>query len=952
MDDLNQKLNNIYPGKVVRKDLTKRIKEGANVPVYVLEYLLGMYCATDEETTIAEGVTRVKNILAQNYVRPDEAELVKSKIRELGRFTIIDQVNVTLNEKDDIYQGTLTNLGIKGVVIDPETVKLNSKLLGSGIWCILQMEYEGGTKPSPFIVASLKPIQMPNVDMDELFAGRPAFTRNEWIDLLIRSTGLEPTIVSDEVKWHLLARLIPLCENNYNSCELGPRSTGKSHVYKEVSPNSILVSGGKTTVANLFYNMSTRRVGLVGLFDVVAFDEVAGISFHDNDGVQIMKDYMASGSFARGKAEITANASMVFVGNIDQSVESLVKTSHLLAPFPEAMIDTTFFDRFHAYIPGWEIPKFSPENFTNQYGFIVDYLAEWLREMRKRSFADAIDRYFRLGNNLKQRDVQAVRKTVSGLLKLLFPDGSFSKQDVHDALVYALRVRRRVKEQLKKIGGMEFYDVHFSYIDLETMDEHFVSVPEQGGSTLISQDILTPGHLILIEEATKPLPTGDELAEVQAALAAFNEDTKELSNIYKINKIHNHELLQPESVAEEFIFPESVEEIPGKRIFRTPSFKPRRENREVIEAYRERLANVPLTQPNLLINRMPGEKPKGLMGISVPFRGTRRSTLISEDFPEDYKAMGQEAGWLLQPLTFVETEINGRWLFWEENKNNKRVIKDAWTKLDFRSRHESVKKMLIHCINQIEPGILNTENKWGAVHYFFDWLLWSLGHPSVSNFPQTRDYLKGANTEYRRTAHNRLMQVINLRLLLLYPCDYFGAILEELSDDEESYEFSISIDEARRWCEKQFKSQSSNAISSEELFLDPNVESGRLLLAASNYTTNAIGYTDNEWCAKATLINLYFYAPHLLYCKDNYSDWDLDWIRADLEVGDRIAQLKGFTGYKDKYQYSNDSAQHFSPLILIEEAGNALPPSDAEIEAEIAEMTGVEDRANHQIENY
>jgi ATP-dependent Lon protease len=269
-------------------------------------------------------------------------------------------------------------------------------------------------------------------------------------------------------------------------------------VYKEVSPNSILISGGKTTVANLFYNMSTRRIGLVGLFDVVAFDEVAGISFHDNDGVQIMKDYMASGSFARGKAEISANASMVFVGNIDHSVESLVKTSHLLAPFPEAMIDTAFFDRFHAYIPGWEVPKFSPENFTNQYGFIVDYLAEWLREMRKRSFADVLDKYFRLGNNLKQRDVQAVRKTVSGMLKLLFPDGSFSKEDVRDALVYALRVRRRVKEQLKKIGGMEFYDVHFSYFDLETMDEHFVSVPEQGGSSLISQDILSPGHLHFI----------------------------------------------------------------------------------------------------------------------------------------------------------------------------------------------------------------------------------------------------------------------------------------------------------------------------------------------------------------------------------------------------------------------------------------------------------------------
>jgi ATP-dependent Lon protease len=498
MHDLNHKLNTHYPGKVVRKDLTKRIKEGANVPVYVLEYLLGMYCATDDETTIEEGVERVKKILAQNYVRPDEAELVKSKIRELGRFTVIDQVSVTLNEKNDIYQGTLTNLGIKNLVIDPEIVKTNSKLLGSGIWCILQLEYEAGAKPSPFIVASLKPVQMPTIDMEELFNTRSAFTRSEWIDILIRSTGIEPTTLKEEVKWHLLARLIPLCENNYNSCELGPRSTGKSHVYKEVSPNSILISGGKTTVANLFYNMSTRRIGLVGLFDVVAFDEVAGISFHDNDGVQIMKDYMASGSFARGKAEISDNASMVFVGNIDHSVESLVKTSHLLAPFPEAMIDTAFFDRFHAYIPGWEVPKFSPENFTNQYGFIVDYLAEWLREMRKRSFADVLDKYFRLGNNLKQRDVQAVRKTVSGMLKLLFPDGSFSKEDVRDALVYALRVRRRVKEQLKKIGGMEFYDVHFSYFDLETMDEHFVSVPEQGGSSLISQDILSPGHLHFI----------------------------------------------------------------------------------------------------------------------------------------------------------------------------------------------------------------------------------------------------------------------------------------------------------------------------------------------------------------------------------------------------------------------------------------------------------------------
>ncbi|MEA5468526.1 protease Lon-related BREX system protein BrxL, partial [Spirulina sp. 06S082] len=412
----------------------------------------------------------------------------------------IDRVTVKLNEKEDFYQGELGNLGIKEVVIDPEMATDNPKLLGGGIWCILKLEYEAGTKPSPFLVTSLKPIQMPSIDTSELFAGRPQFTREEWIDLLLRSAGLEPTTFTEEVKWHLLARMIPLCENNYNCCELGPRSTGKSHLYKEVSPNSLLVSGGQTTVPNLFYNMASRRVGLVGLFDVVAFDEVAGIHFKDKDGIQIMKDYMASGSFARGKAEINASASMVFVGNINQSVETLLKTSHLLSPFPAEMIDTAFFDRFHAYIPGWEIPKLSPENFTKQYGFIVDYLAEWLREMRKRSFADAIDGYFRLGNNLKQRDVQAVRKTVSGLLKLLFPDGSQRKEDVETALIYALRVRRRVKEQLKKIGGMEFYDVHFSYIDLETLEEHFVSVPEIGGANLISPDLLPAGHLHFVTQ--------------------------------------------------------------------------------------------------------------------------------------------------------------------------------------------------------------------------------------------------------------------------------------------------------------------------------------------------------------------------------------------------------------------------------------------------------------------
>ncbi|MDP3308450.1 protease Lon-related BREX system protein BrxL [Methylotenera sp.] len=470
---LDNLLNERFAGKVVRKDLTKLIKEGANVPVYVLEYLLGMYCASDDPATIESGLISVKRILAENYVRPDETEKVKSKIRESGSYKVIDKVTVKLNEKRDVYEALLSNLGVKNAEVSDSYVRQFEKLLVGGIWCIITLQYhfEENQKGSPFTVTELKPIQMPNMDMQELFEGRRGFTEEQWIDALIRATGMEPTCFKERVKWHLLARMIPLVENNYNLCELGPRGTGKSHIYKEISPNSILVSGGQTTVANLFYNMGSRKVGLVGLWDVVAFDEVAGISFKDHDGVQIMKDYMASGSFSRGRESINASASMVFVGNINQSVESLVKTSHLLAPFPEAMIDSAFFDRFHAYVPGWEIPKMRPEFFTNQYGMIVDYLAEWLREMRKRSFADATDKWFKLGNNLNQRDTIAVRRTVSGLLKLTSPHGEFDKESVRKCLEYALETRRRVKEQLKKIGGMEFYDVHFSYIDLEDGQE-------------------------------------------------------------------------------------------------------------------------------------------------------------------------------------------------------------------------------------------------------------------------------------------------------------------------------------------------------------------------------------------------------------------------------------------------------------------------------------------------
>lgn len=497
---LDELLTTHYAGKVVRKDLTKLIKEGANVPVYVLEYLLGMYCASDDAQVIEAGLANVKRILAENYVRPDEAEKIKSKIRESGSFKVIDKVTVKLNEKRDLYEALLSNLGVKNAEIGDAHVREFEKLLVGGIWCIvsLRYQYEEGQKGSPFFVTDLKPIQMPNTDMEGLFAGRRAFSNEQWMDALIRSTGMEPTCFKDRVKWHLLARMIPLVENNYNYCELGPRGTGKSHIYKEISPNSILVSGGQTTVANLFYNMSARKVGLVGLWDVVAFDEVAGINFKDQDGVQIMKDYMASGSFSRGREAINANASMVFVGNINQSVETLVKTSHLLAPFPDVMIDSAFFDRFHAYVPGWEIPKMRPEFFTNQYGMIVDYLAEFAREMRKRSFADAIDKWFRLGNNLNQRDTIAVRRTTSGLLKLIAPHGEYDKELVRQCMEYALEARRRVKEQLKKIGGMEFYDVHFSYIDLEDGQERFVTVPEQGGGSLIPEGRPNPGTLYSI----------------------------------------------------------------------------------------------------------------------------------------------------------------------------------------------------------------------------------------------------------------------------------------------------------------------------------------------------------------------------------------------------------------------------------------------------------------------
>ena len=493
------KLVENFPGKIVRKDLTNKIKEGANVPVYVFEYLLGMYASSLDEELVEKGVNTVKNILARNYVRPDEAEKIKAKIRENGSCTVIDKVSVVLNEYQDQYEAEFSNLGLSGVRIRDEYPKRYDRLLGGGIWCIVQMEYffdENDQLNSPFIANKVDPIQMPGLDIDDFKKGRAAFTDEEWINVVLRSIGMEPTQFDDRVKWLHLARLVPLVENNFNLCELGPRGTGKSHVYKEISPNSILVSGGQTTVANLFYNMARRTMGLVGMWDTVAFDEVAGINVKDGDLVQIMKDYMASGSFARGKEEKNASASMVFVGNINQSVDAILKTSNLFEPFPDKMgSDTAFLDRMHCYIPGWEIPKYRPDFFTNDYGFITDYYSEVMRELRKTTYSDAIDQYFRLGSQLNQRDTIAVKKMTSGLIKLVYPHGKFGKKEVEKILRFSIEMRRRVKEQLKKIGGMEFFDVNLSYIDLEENHEEFISVPEQGNGLLIHEGMGKPGHV-------------------------------------------------------------------------------------------------------------------------------------------------------------------------------------------------------------------------------------------------------------------------------------------------------------------------------------------------------------------------------------------------------------------------------------------------------------------------
>ncbi|MEB1812893.1 MULTISPECIES: protease Lon-related BREX system protein BrxL [Adlercreutzia] len=534
-DDVDRLAMACFAGKIVRKDLTALMKRGANVPTFVLEYLLGMYCSTNDEEAVRDGLERIRSILTNNFVRPEESEAIKSKIRELGQYTIIDKVRAYLDEHQDIYVAEFTNLSIEPFVLPAEYARQYTKILQGGIWCIMRIQYAqkededdfddifGEAKPkkksskkgpqnSPFGVVSLTPIQMPNLDLDEMIANRSAFTTEQWEALLLRSAGYEPTVLSERQRLHFLERMVPLIERNYNLCELGPRGTGKSHVYKEVSPYAILLSGGQTTTANLFGHMSTassRRnrmgVGLVGLWDCITFDEVAGMRFKDANAVQIMKDYMASGSYARGRDQINADASIVLEGNINDTVENVLKVTHLFDPFPEEFNnDSAYFDRIHCYLPGWEIPKMRSDLLTEHYGLITDCLSEFCKEMRKRDFTHVFNAYFRLNADFNKRDETAVRKTFSGMAKLLFPDGQMAKDEVRRLLEYAIEGRRRVKEQLKTMAGVEFMDVNLGYIDIDNpSDVRVVTVPEQSDEVLIAGSALMPGHVYAIGQVMR-----------------------------------------------------------------------------------------------------------------------------------------------------------------------------------------------------------------------------------------------------------------------------------------------------------------------------------------------------------------------------------------------------------------------------------------------------------------
>ncbi|MEN2282399.1 protease Lon-related BREX system protein BrxL [Algoriphagus sp. SE2] len=502
LDKLDNKLLDAFRGFVVKKDLVRLVKVGANVPVFVLEYLIANSCSTDDEEKIKQGMANVKKVLSEHYVNPEESDLIQSKIRERGTYKIIDKISVKLDTTKDVYWAQLQNSNIKNGVISDAMVSAHDKMLMGGIWAIIDIEYDAfskdGNKGTPFIIQDIKPIQLSSFDNTKLIDKRKEFTKEEWLNVLLRSCGYEPESpgMTERVKMLLLSRLIPMVESNFNFVELGPRSTGKSFVFKELTPYAVLVSGGQGTVAKLFVHGSTGKVGAVGQWDAICFDEATDKIFKERDAVPLMKDYMESGSFSRAGSggEITGVASIILNGNINQPIETVLQTSHLFSALSdEVNNDTAFLDRIHFYLPGWEMIKFSPENFTSNFGFSTDYFSECLKSFRKVTFTDVIEEYFTLGSHLKQRDTKPVKKTVSGLIKLMHPDGNFTKEDVREYLELAIEMRRRVKEQLKRIGGMEFWDTNFSYIDKETQEEHYIGLPEEKGSHLIENTPLQPG---------------------------------------------------------------------------------------------------------------------------------------------------------------------------------------------------------------------------------------------------------------------------------------------------------------------------------------------------------------------------------------------------------------------------------------------------------------------------
>ena len=555
MIELDNRLLQLFQGYVVRKDIVRSVKGTANVPVFVLEYLLANSCSTDDEEKIKQGVENVRKVLREHYVNPEEANLIQAKIRERGTYKVIDKISVRLDPSKDKYWASLSNLNIHDANISEALVTSHEKLMTGGIWAIIDIDYDSlqtiGKKIFPFVISKIRPIQLSNFDEKRIVEARQNFTKEEWLNVLLRSGGYEPESegMTQRMRMLLLSRFIPLVEANFNLAELGPRSSGKSYVFKELSPYSMLVSGGQGTAASLFVNNSSGQIGAVGLWDAVCFDESTDELFKDKEVVPLMKDYMESGSFSRaGKSgEKAANASIILNGNINQPVETVLQTSHLFSPFSEKIAnDTAFLDRLSFFLPGWDIIKFAPHHFTNHFGFSTDFFSEWMHQLRKDSYVNAIDEWFTFGSQLKQRDTKPIRKTVSGLIKLLHPDGKFTKDNVREYLTWAIEMRRRVKEQLKRIGGMEFWDTNFSFIDNETQEETFVSLPEERGSNLIEDAPLPPGtcytatsdgdKVTLVKIEVLTMPGNGKLTVTGNTSSDAKEDVKNTYNYIRANE--------------------------------------------------------------------------------------------------------------------------------------------------------------------------------------------------------------------------------------------------------------------------------------------------------------------------------------------------------------------------------------------------------------------------------